>query len=180
MKTAIVLAMHGAPPNDFPKNEIGELFGLHARLEHASGLERAALKRRHEELEAKMRAWPRTIQNDPFFAGSLELASQLSRAAGLKVIVGFNEFCAPTLDEAFDQAPKRGAERIVVVTPVMTRGGDHSEADIPRAIQRTQQMYPHIEIVFAWPFDVRQVANFLADQAAKFIYKESSYGTRTG
>ncbi len=75
MKTAIVLAMHGAPPNDFPKNEIGELFGLHARLEHASGRERAALKRRHEELEAKMRAWPRTIQNDPFFAGSLELAN---------------------------------------------------------------------------------------------------------
>ena len=180
MKTAMVLAMHGAPPHDFPKNEIGELFGLHARLEHTSGPERAALEMRHEELEAKMRVWPRTIQNDPFHAGSLELASKLRLATDLEVIAGFNEFCAPTLDEAFDQAIKQGAEKVVAVTPMMTRGGEHSEADIPKAIQRTQEMYPNVEILFVWPFDVTKVAQFLADQAAEFIHKESFYGIRTG
>ena len=179
MRTVIVLAMHGAPPNDFSKNEIGELFGLHAHLEHASGPERAALVRRHEELSAKMRAWPRTAQNDPFHAGSLELARELRLATDLEVIAAFNEFCAPTLDEAFDQAQKQGAERVVVITPMMTRGGEHSEADIPRAIQRAQEMYPNIEIAFAWPFDVKRVAEFLAEQAADFFYKESFYGTRT-
>ena len=180
MKTIIVLAMHGAPPNDFPKNEIGELFGLHARLESSSGPERATLERRHEELEAKMRIWPRSIQNDPFHAGSLELAGRLRLATELEVITGFNEFCAPTLDDAFDLAIKQGAERVVVITPMMTRGGEHSETDIPKAIKRTQELHPNIEIVFAWPFDVTQVAQFLANQAADFIYKESFYGTRAG
>jgi len=52
----IVLAMHGAPPNDFPQHEMAELFGLHARLEHMAGPERAALERRHAELDVKMRA----------------------------------------------------------------------------------------------------------------------------
>ncbi|MBI3738336.1 MAG: CbiX/SirB N-terminal domain-containing protein [Chloroflexi bacterium] len=180
MKTVIVLAMHGAPPNDFPKNEIGELFGLHARLEHASEPERAALERRHQELEAKMRAWPRTSQNDPFFVGSLELASQLSQAAGLKVIVGFNEFCAPTLDEAFDQAIKQEAERVVVVTPMMTRGGEHSEVDIPNAIKRAQATYPNVEFIYVWPFDGARLAQFLAGQVSQFLEEEVSYGTRTG
>ncbi len=59
MTTVIVLAMHGAPPNDFPERETAELFGLHARLEHAHEPERAALEHRHAELDAKMRAWPR-------------------------------------------------------------------------------------------------------------------------
>jgi len=32
MKTIIILAMHGSPPNDFPKSTLMEYFGLHARL----------------------------------------------------------------------------------------------------------------------------------------------------
>jgi hypothetical protein len=45
MKTVIVLAMHGAPPNDFPKPELMELFGLHTHLEHSNGPQRAAALR---------------------------------------------------------------------------------------------------------------------------------------
>ena len=132
MKTVVVLAMHGAPPNDFPKRELAEWFGLHGRMEHAGDTERAALEQRHAELEARMRTWPRTAENDPFHASSLELAEHLSQAAGLPVMVGFNEFCAPSLDDALEQAIAEGAERVVVATPMLTRGGEHAQRGFPR------------------------------------------------
>ncbi|GER78844.1 MAG: CbiX/SirB N-terminal domain-containing protein [Chloroflexi bacterium] len=172
MGTVIVLAMHGAPPKDFPVKEAGELFGLHSRLEHVSGPEREALERRHEELELKMRAWPRTAGNDPFHAGSLELAEQLSKVTGLEVILGFNEFCAPSLDQAIEQAVKEEVERVIVITPMMTRGGEHSEVDIPNTVQRAQMKYPNVEIAYVWPFDVAQVAQFLAAQLSAYAGKE--------
>src|SRR3972149_8566489 len=111
MSDVIVLAMHGAPPTDFPPQEIGELFRLHRRLEHVAGPERAALEGRFAALDARIRAWPRTAQNDPFNAGSLDLAAHLERLTGLPVIVGFNEFCAPSLDEALDRAAAASAGR---------------------------------------------------------------------
>ncbi len=167
-KVFIVLAMHGVPPNDFPKHEMMELFGLHAQLEHTDGPERAVLERRHAELDAKVRAWPRTAENDPFYVGSQDLATHLSRATGHEVIVGFNEFCAPNLDEALNQAIARRADKIVVITPMMTPGGEHSEVDIPAAIWRAQERHPTIDILYAWPFEASEVAQFLATQAARF------------
>lgn len=169
MKAFIVLVMHGAPPNDFPEHDMTELFGLQARLKRATGAERAALERRHLELDAKMRTWPRTAQNDPFYAGSQELAANLSRATGFEVIVGFNEFCAPSLDDALNQAIARRAEKVIVITPMMTRGGEHSEIDIPAAVQTAQAKHPEIPILYVWPFRVSEVANFLAAQIASFI-----------
>jgi len=172
MKIVLVLAMHGMLPCDFPREEAGEFFALHGRLEHASGPERTALERRHAELEAKMRIWPRTSANDPFYGASQELAAALAREMGCEVIVGFNEFCAPTLDEALDQALARGAERVVVTTPMMTRGGEHSEVDIPAAIQRAQGCHPESQILYAWPFTASDVAGFLAKQIRHSIPKQ--------
>ena len=164
--TTIVLAMHGAPPSDFPRNELAELFGLHMRLEHqqVSEAQRAGLEARHEELDIKVRGWPRTPQNDPFFAASMELAQNLAEAAGSPVLVGFNEFCAPTLDEALDEAARSGAQRVVVVTPMMTRGGEHSERDIPAAIERARKRHSGVMFDYVWPFDAMEVARFLAGQ----------------
>lgn len=141
MSSIIVLAMHGMPPRDLPQRELAELFGLHARLEHP--------------------------ENDPFFAGSMELADHLHRATGVGVVVGFNEFCAPSLDEALDEAASRGAGRITVLTPMMTRGGEHSEIDIPAAIRRAQDRHPGTRIDYVWPFDPAAVAEFLAAQMAR-------------
>jgi sirohydrochlorin cobaltochelatase len=143
---------------------MGEFFRLHARLEHAAGPERAASEQRYVDLDRKMRAWPRTAQNDRFWAASHQLASHLSSATGCDVIVGFNEFCAPGLDEALDQAIARDPERVVVVTPMMTRGGEHAEVDIPVAVRCAQERFPSIPIVYVWPFDGAQVAQFLAAQ----------------
>jgi sirohydrochlorin cobaltochelatase len=154
METAIVLAMHGAPPNDFP----GE--------ERAGEKERASLAARHGELEARMRAWPRTEANDPFHAGSVAIAQALANASGLAVILGFNEFCAPSLEEALGQAALE-YRRVIVVTPMLTAGGEHAGADIPAAIERARIRHPRTDFLYAWPFEPADVAAFLAAQVKK-------------
>lgn len=165
----IVLAMHGAPARDFPPADVAELMSLHGRL-HSPRLsgseERAALEARHAELDARVRAWPRTAGNDPFWAASLELGEHLARAAGRPVIVGFNEFCAPSLDEALDQAVAQGAVHVQVVTPMMTRGGEHAELDIPASLEAARARHPGVSFVYTWPFPVSEVARFLAEQMA--------------
>ena len=155
--------MHGAPPNDVSPLAVIELVGLHEGLEHAPGLVRKLLEPRYHKLDARMRARPRTAQNDRFWAGSQELAERLQIASGLEVIVGFNEFCAPTLDEALDQAAT-GAGQVIVVTPMMTRGGEHAEVEIPAAIQQAQVRHPNVVFKYAWPLDVSAIAQFLAAQ----------------
>jgi sirohydrochlorin cobaltochelatase len=163
----IVLAMHGAPPLDFPKGELSEFFGLHAKLGHVGGGPEN-LRRRYAELEAGIRAWPRTADNDPFYAGSEELAEYLRRESGLEVILGFNEFCAPSLAEALDRAAL-SAQKILVITPMMTRGGEHSAVDIPEGIRAARQSHPGKEFIYVWPFPTRDIARFLADQLSRLL-----------
>jgi sirohydrochlorin cobaltochelatase len=168
-KAVIVLAMHGSPPLDFPKAEMAEFMGLHAGLGRVAGAAASGQRVRYDQLEAKMRSWPRTGQNDPFYAGSQELAKHLRQESGLEVIVGFNEFCAPTLDEALERAAAREAGKIIVITPMMTRGGEHSAVDIPEAIRRAQQKFPRQKIIYAWPFETEDIARFLASQVTRFL-----------
>ena len=166
VQSTIVLAMHGAPPTDFPKRELGEFFGLHMRLEHGllAEEEAAPLRRRCAALERTMLDWARDEANDPFFAASHQLADALRRSTGLDVIVGFNEFCAPDLGEALDQAVAQGAQRVLVVTPMMTPGGEHAEIDIPAAIEAARQRHREVDFRYAWPFETADVAAFLAKQ----------------
>ena len=164
MKAVIVLATHGAPPLDFPEHDLAEFYGLQARLAHGHGAGPAAAERRWFELEEKIRTWPRTPLNDPFYAGSQDLAIQLRRASGRKVILGFNEYCAPSLDEALDQAAGQGADKIIVITPMMTRGGEHAEKDIPEAVERARQRHPQQKLIHVWPFPATDVAEFLTSQ----------------
>jgi len=168
MKAVVVLAMHGSPPLDFPKDELAEFFTLHARFEHAPAPGGSPGSRRFRELEGKMRRWPRSAANDPFFAGSERLAAEIRKASGLEIILGFNEFCAPALDEALDRAAEKNPEKILVITPMMTPGGEHSERDIPAAIERARKRHPGMTFVYAWPFPPEGVAAFLASELAKF------------
>ncbi len=162
-KTVIVLVMHGEPPKDFPKDEFADFFSLQAQLE-LGGTLGVKLHQHYADLDAKMRAWPRTAENDPFYAGSQEMARHLREATGYEVIVGFNEFCAPTLDEALEEAVARKPEKVIVITPMMTPGGGHSEIEIPAAVRRAREWSPGIPIVYAWPFHLSEVARFLAER----------------
>ena len=164
----IVLAMHGTPPNDFPKDDAAHFFRLHSQLHSEKATE--TLKRRHDELEDKMRNWPRTAQNDPFFVASHNLGSQLKKVSGDDVIVGFNEFCAPSLDDAFDQAVEKGASNIIVVTAMMVGGGKHAEIDIPAAIKRAQNEYPRIMFYYVWPYEITSLAEFMNDHIKEFLH----------
>jgi len=167
-KRVIVLAMHGEPPNDFPRDEFASFFALHARL-HYSGAADDDLHHRYAVLDAKMRDWPRTPENDPFYAASQQMAKQLREATGLEVVVGFNEFCGPTVEQAIEEAVTRKATKIVVTTPMMTPGGIHAEIQIPATVRQAQERHPGVSIRYAWPFDLSEVAQFLA----KRIHQES-------
>jgi sirohydrochlorin cobaltochelatase len=168
MKTVIVLVMHGAPPRDFPRQLLGEFFSLHARLSQAAEADKPTLLARFEPLERQMREWPRTPQNDPFYAFSEELAGALAAASGDEVIVGYNEFCAPDVPLALEQAVELGARRIVVVTPMMTRGGEHAEIEIPALIAEFSSLHTEIEIKYAWPFEKGEIAAFLYQHLQSF------------
>ena len=168
MKTVVVLATHGVPPRDFPASEMAEFFGLHARHEAGGHGMAPALAQRCRDLETRMRAWPRTPANDPFHAASMDLAARLARETGLETIVGFNEFCGPSVDEALESAAARGAGRVVVVTPMLTQGGEHAERDIPAAIARARTAHREVEFVYAWPFEDAAVIRLLAEQVHRF------------
>lgn len=169
MKTIVVLAMHGTPPNDFPPADLGEFFALHLRVEASHGAVPPEILQQFQALESRLRAWPRNETNDPFNAGSMALGRQLEAALGHKVIVGFNEFCAPSLAETFEAAVDQGAQTIVVATPMMTRGGEHSELDIPEAMDAARRRHPDVIFRYAWPFQPGRVATFLAEHIEQHL-----------
>ncbi len=164
MKIVIVLAMHGMPPNDFPQKETLNYFMLHSRLENMPGPPPPPMQQQFEELDSKMRNWPRTQENDQYSFTSNKMAAELSKQTGYSVVVGFNEFCSPSLDEAFEEAIKLNPDKIIVVTPMMTQGGEHSEKDIPEAIERAKKKSPTIEFSYVWPFNITKIAAFLSEQ----------------
>lgn len=99
---------------------------------------------------------------------SKRLAVALSEVTGSEVLVGFNEFCAPDLEQAIEKALAYGTGEVVVVSTMMTRGGEHSEKDIPLAIQRVKKKHPESRIAYAWPFEIDEVARFFADHLTSF------------
>jgi sirohydrochlorin cobaltochelatase len=167
----IVLVMHGSIPSDFPKAELGEYFDMPRRMREADPAERQAIAARHTELESKLRAWPRTAQNDPYWHGSNDLALGLAARAGVEVLVAFNEFCQPTIGEAIDAACAAGAAKVVVTTVMLTRGGEHAEKEIPEEVQAARERHPGVEIVYAWPFRTTDIARFLADEVEGLLQR---------
>lgn len=169
MKTVLILTMHGIPPKDFPRREIGEYFGLHTQMENSPQRMDEAARQRYAELNHKMRSFPRTPENDPFYFSSQEMAKLLAAETGLETLFCFNEFCNPSLADAVGAAVASGAERVLVLTPMMTRGGEHAEKDIPDELKALQQSFPAIEFIYAWPFDSTEITHFLAGQVKRFI-----------
>jgi sirohydrochlorin cobaltochelatase len=166
MMTFVILATHGSPPRDFPPKELREFFELHVRFGDGKGPESPA-KARYVELESKMRAWKRNSENDPFYVSSLELAKYMEKQLQLPVFTAFNEFCAPTVLEAICDTAEQGADRVIVVSSMLTRGGEHAEVDIREAVQEASKKYPETEIVFAFPFPGKDIARFLSEQVRR-------------
>ena len=63
---------------------------------------------------------------------------------------------------------RRGATHITVTTTMVTPGGSHSEVEIPEILNHLRLRYPTVELRYAWPFDLQQVAQTLAQQIRRF------------
>lgn len=55
-----------------------------------------------------------------------------------------------------------------MTTTMFTPGGSHSEIEIPELLDRLRQKHPGVELRYAWPFDLQQVAHTLAEQVRRF------------
>lgn len=162
VKTIIIIAAHGEPAADCPRAKIGMLMALESMHRHVSRL--VFLQRLQHRLDRQIRFWPRTKATDPYKAGVEDLAGRIAARTGFEVIAGYNEFCAPDIGAAIDEAVARGAGRVIVATTMTTRGGGHAETEIRDIVAAAQARHPAAQILYAWPFDPDRVAGLFAEE----------------
>ena len=164
-KQGVVLVGHGGIPKDCPQDLVTKLKRLEAQRRAAKmppSLEEI-------ELDAKIRRWPRTSATDPYRSGLEAVAAQVqSRLDGALFAIAYNEFCAPTLGESVEELIRKGATHIIVTTTMFTPGGSHSEIEIPEILEQLRTRHPGVTLRYAWPFDLQQVAQTLAEQIRRF------------
>ena len=162
----VVLVGHGGIPKDCPQE-------LVARLERLEAQRRAAHtppSQEEIELDGRIRRWPRTPQNDPYRVGLEAVAAHLrQRLDGALFALAYNEYCAPTLQEAVEELAGKGATDITVITTMFTPGGSHSEIEIPEILSELSAKHPGIAMRYAWPFDLNLVAETLAEQLRRWL-----------
>ena len=164
-KEAVILIGHGAAASDTPRALVAELKRLEGERQARGGAEPSA---REAELDRRVRAWPRTPANDPYKAGVESIAAALGPRLGERTLVtAYNEFCAPSVDEAIEDLIARGYERIGLLCTMYTRGGSHAELEIPASAARARARHPGVAIEYAWPYEPEFLAEFLAAQLAR-------------
>jgi sirohydrochlorin cobaltochelatase len=164
-RRGVLLVGHGGIPKDYPRELITKLKTLEARR-RAGETEPSA---EEVELDRRIRQWPRTPETDPYRAGFETLATHLKGLLqGVRFALAYNEFCAPTVEEALEEMIQAGVVTITVVPSMLTPGGSHSEIEIPESLDRLRMRFPHTDIRYAWPFDLPAVAAMLAAQLQRF------------
>ena len=162
---AVILVGHGGVPKDCPQEWI-------RRLKQMEGQRRAsgqAASSEELELDGKIRQWPRTPENDTYKAGLESLGQELKPLLqDARLVLAYNEFCAPSLKEAVEQLVGEGIQSITVVPSMFTPGGSHSQVEIPESIEELRSEYPQVTLQYAWPFDLGSLATLLAGHLQKF------------
>ena len=164
-KQGVVLVGHGGIPKDCPQDLVTRLKRLEAQRRAA----KMPPTVEELELDQKIRRWPRTAVTDPYQSG-LEAVGAVLRPHlnGVLFAMAYNEFCAPTLEEAVEHLIGQGATEITVATTMFTPGGSHSEIEIPDILDYLRSKHPGVALRYAWPFDLELVANTLAEQIQRF------------
>jgi sirohydrochlorin cobaltochelatase len=163
--SAILLVGHGAIPKDYPPELVSRLKALEAQR-RATGADQTAEER---ELDRRIRRWPRIPETDPYQAGLEALGAQLKPLLdGVHLAIAYNEFCAPSVEEAVEEMVQQGVRTVTVVPSRLTPGGSHSEIEIPESLDRLRAQYPSLDLRYAWPFDLSAVASMLAAQLQRF------------
>ncbi len=161
----VVLVGHGGIPKDCPQDLVTRLKRLEAQRRAA----KQPPSPEEIELDTKIRRWPRTAATDPYEAGLQAVAERLRpQLDGALFGIAYNEFCAPTLEEAIEALIAQGATHITVTTTMFTPGGSHSEIEIPEILEHLRPQHPEVDLCYAWPFDLELVANTLAEQVRRF------------
>jgi sirohydrochlorin cobaltochelatase len=164
-KRGVILVGHGGVPSDYPR----ELLARQKALEGKRRAQRGDPTDEEVELDRRIRGWPRTPETDPYQAGLESLAAHFQRLLDVDLFkVAYNEFCAPTLQEAVAALVAQGASEVRVVPSMLTPGGSHSEYEIPETLTELRAKYPGVKLRYAWPFDLEQVAAMLAAQISRF------------
>jgi sirohydrochlorin cobaltochelatase len=159
-KSAVILVGHGGLPSDMPSEIVEKFMRVH-KTRIKSGGEISELE---EELDNKIRQWERTPETDPYKSGLELLVSHMKPfLENYTVITAYNEFCHPTIEVAIEELAKENFSKIILVTTMITRGGSHSEREIPEELEALRVKYPNVEITYAWPFDMDAFALFLAN-----------------
>lgn len=162
---ATVLVGHGGVPKDCPHDLIRKLKQLEAQRRAAG----KPMSPEERELDQKIRRWPRTPQTDPYKEGLEALAAQLRPLLNSdRLAIAYNEFCAPTLEEAVEELIREGTKDITVVSSMFTAGGSHAEIEIPEEVSALKHAHPTVTIRYAWPFDTQLVAAMLAAHLNRF------------
>lgn len=164
-KKGVVLVGHGGIPKDCPQDLVTKLKRLEAQRRAA----KLPPSQEEMDLDRTIRRWPRTDATDPYRSGLEAVASELCPLLdGILFAVAYNEFCAPTLEEAVEDLIQQGASQITVTTTMFTPGGSHSEVEIPEIVAQLRLRHPGIELRYAWPFDLHQIAETLLQQVRRF------------
>jgi sirohydrochlorin cobaltochelatase len=165
-RTGIVLVGHGGIPKDCPQELVTKLKRLEAQRRAA----KSPPTPEEIELDRTIRRWPRTPATDPYQSGLVAVADALrSHLDGVLFAIAYNEFCAPTLEEAVEDLIRKGATQIIVTTTMFTPGGSHSEIEIPEILDHLRPRHPRVELRYAWPFDLQLVAKTLAEQLRRWL-----------
>ena len=164
-KKGIVLVGHGGIPTDYPQDLITRLKRLEAQRRASGG----PISVEEEELDAKVRTWPRTPETDPYQAGLEKLATHMRPLVnGRLFALAYNEFCGPTLPQAVEELIQQGAQTITVVSTMFTPGGSHSEYEIPEELEELRQKHPGLTLKYAWPYDLSRVCKMLMEHIEQF------------
>ncbi len=161
----VILVGHGGIPKDCPQELVTRLKRLEAQRRAAKQLP----SQEELDLDQTIRRWPRTKSTDPYQSG-LEAVGAVLRPHlnGVLFTMAYNEFCAPTLEEAVEDLVTQGATSITVLTTMFTPGGSHSEVEIPEILDHLRPKYPDVELRYAWPFDLQLIATTLTEQLRRW------------
>ena len=159
-RRAVVLVGHGGVPRDYPRGRLMQLRALETQR-RASG---SPPSPEEVTLEHELRHWPRTPANDPYQAGLKSLAAHLRpRLEPARLVLAYNEFCAPTVAEAVGALAAEGVTDIVAVPSMFTPGGVHAELEIPQTLDELRAELPHVRLHYAWPFAGEHLAAFFVE-----------------
>ncbi len=166
-KEAVVLIGHGGTASDTPRAAVAELKRLEGERQARRETE---MSPREAELDKLVREWPRSPETDPYKYGVEEIARALApKLGGRELVVAYNEFCAPSVEDAIEGLVNRGFTRISLVSTMFTRGGIHAECEIPGIVIASRKKHPGVVVEYAWPFDASAIADFLSAQLSRAL-----------